>query len=96
MIFTAARGGKYELREPLLALRKAVCEALQHPQEAQQALLELAVAARQTGHLTHAMAAAHELSTLQAGSAAAGENRNHEPLAKCFSAASDMLLHYCS
>ena len=56
-------GDKYELREPLLALRKAVLEAVGQPQQAAHTLHEAAVAARQTGHLTHAMAAAHQLIT---------------------------------
>ena len=62
---SAGAGDKYELREPLLALRKSVCEALGQPEQAAQTLHESAVAARQAGHLTHAMAAAHELSRLQ-------------------------------
>ena len=59
----AGAGDKYELREPLLALRKGVCEALGQPEQAAHTLHEAAVAARQAGHLTHAMAAAHELTT---------------------------------
>ena len=66
MLLAAGAGDKYELREPLLALRKAVCEALGQPDQAAQTLHEAAVAARQAGHLTHAMAAAHELTNLHA------------------------------
>ena len=40
-----------------------MCEALGQPEQAAHTLHEAAVAARQAGHLTHAMAAAHELTT---------------------------------
>ena len=71
LLWGAGEGGKYELREPLLALRRAVCEALKQPDAAWQTLLESAVAARQSGQLTHAMAAAHELSSMHPGLRAA-------------------------
>lgn len=41
-----------------------MCEALGQPQQAAHTLHEAAVAARQAGHLTHAMAAAHELTSI--------------------------------
>lgn len=60
----AGAGEKYELREPLLALERAVWQALDLPEAAAEALHEAAVASRKAGRLTQAMAAAHELSSL--------------------------------
>ena len=47
-----------------------MCEALGQPEQAAHTLHEAAVAARQAGHLTHAMAAAHELTTTHATASA--------------------------
>jgi len=47
-----------------------VCEALGQPEQAAHTLHESAVAARQAGHLTHAMAAAHELTSTHSSASA--------------------------
>ena len=60
----AGVGDRYELREPLIALARAIWQALDLPEPAGGALHETAVVSRKAGRLTQAMAAAHELSSL--------------------------------
>ncbi|KAK9806879.1 hypothetical protein WJX72_005975 [[Myrmecia] bisecta] len=69
----AAAGGRYELLEPLLSMRRVVMAALQAEEGQVASLLQLARAARKAGQLAHSMAAIHQLRTLrQAAPAQAG------------------------
>lgn len=60
--------------EPLLALERATWQALHLAEPAGEALHEATVAARKAGRLTHAMAAAHQLSSLPAALSGAGRS----------------------
>lgn len=58
-----------------------MCEALGQADQAAHTLHESAVAARQAGHLTHAMAAAHQLTAMQPATVSASQPGNPGVLA---------------
>ncbi|KAK9825683.1 hypothetical protein WJX81_003257 [Elliptochloris bilobata] len=57
----AGAGGRYDLQEPLVALRQALMRALGRPDAVAAALGQAATAARKAGRLPHALAALHRL-----------------------------------
>ena len=58
---TPGAGGRYELAEPLLALRGVLARALDRPELAVDVALEAARQARKAGDLPNAMSALHNI-----------------------------------
>ena len=58
---TSGAGGRYELAEPLLALRGVLARALDRPEQAVEVALEAARQARRAGDLPNAMSALHNI-----------------------------------
>jgi hypothetical protein len=60
-VICAGQGGRYQLQEPMLALRRSVLSALQRPDAVPAALADAARAARKASQLHHAMGAVYQL-----------------------------------
>lgn len=59
-LFTG-QGGRYDMLEPMLALRRSLLSVIQRPDAVPGALADAARAARKASQLHHGMAAVHQL-----------------------------------
>lgn len=72
---SSGAGGRYELAEPLLALRGVLARALGRPEQAVEVALEAARQARKAGDLPNAMSALHNIKRAAATCARAMSHR---------------------